>query len=100
MVKLIFIENPHDVRSRELRVRLAELGLTDETHFVSFQDVTCLPIQAAPCVFLVGVDDLLDSFTEKDVVDHLNFVKNKTTTEERLNYLGQLAVRARLAGVK
>lgn len=100
MYKLLFIENPHDAKSREIKEALQQAGIQEETHFLRFDEIQGLPIQAAPCVFLMGIPDLLDNFTSEEVLTQLQFIKGKQQTEDRLNYLGQLAVRARLAGVK
>ncbi len=95
----MFIENPHDAKSEGIKQSIIHAGLQEETHFLRFDEIHGFPIQSAPCVFLIGTADLQDAFTAVDVVNVLNFLKRKQTTEERLDYLGKLAVRAKLAGV-
>lgn len=100
MYKLLFIENPHDSKSADIKQGIIDAGLQDETHTIPFDAIQGLPIQAAPCVFLIGTSDLQEAFTALDVVNRLEFLKSQKTTEERLDYLGKISVRARLAGIK
>lgn len=84
--KLIFIENPYDVRSNQLKEQLVEAHregrLQEEAHFIPFDQIHGLPIQAAPCAFLLGTDELLQDFTGEDVLAYLRHMIDKALTEQ------------------
>lgn len=100
LYKLLFIENPHDANSQAIRAQLEQANIQEEKHFISFADVPGLPISAAPCVYVIGMTDLQETFTADDVLTELKHIKERVTITERLDYLGKIAVKARLQGIK
>ncbi|WP_340400855.1 hypothetical protein [Paenibacillus sp. FSL H8-0079] len=101
MLRVILIDNPHDSRTGVLKDQLWQLGLTDETHVIPFDEAAkVLPIQSAPCVFLVGTEDLFDTVTGETVKDYVDFLRNKHKTEANISYLGELAIKARKVGIR
>lgn len=101
MIRLILIDNPHDIKTIDLKNQLNNLGLTDETHVIPFDEASkVLPIQAAPSVFLLGTEDLLSSTTGEVVKSLVDFIRDKSSIESNMEYLGNIAVQARKVGIK
>ena len=96
----MFIDNPHDARSRQIRTRLEQLRaegkLPDELHCIPYDQIHGLPIQAAPAVFLLGTDDLLNDFSGDAVLDILSFLKRQRETEQAVEDMAALLKEAEI----
>lgn len=87
----MFIHNPHDSKSMQLRNVLLRAGLINETHILDFDKVKeAIPIQAVPCVFILGSDDMLVDFDEHVVVNNLQWLKDKLETEQLIQDMTSL----------
>jgi hypothetical protein len=89
--RLLFVHNPHDARSIELRQSILSAGLQDEVTVVDMDAVkNVLPIQAVPCCFIICSDDMLVDFNVDAVRDNFQFMKKKIETEQVISDMADL----------
>lgn len=89
--KLLFIHDENSEKSRQLKQAIENNELGEETHILKLEQVkSVLPIQAVPCMFLLGTDELLIDFEPDAVVDHFNFLVKKKETEQVVSDMANL----------
>lgn len=100
--KLIFVNNPHDVKSRNLKLQFEKTDFEgQEKTVIDFDKLkNILPIRVAPCTFILGTEELEENFTIDNVKESYKFLTQKETIKSQLDAIGKQLVQEKLKNAK